>query len=211
MSIAIATNGRIQLDDEWLNLHYDGKRKVYRPSWGEHTYVAWQLPRFSYSLSARPDQLEADLRELIADIEAGKANLVARDATDPWEWLWHVRLHNDDGTMLDFLVDVLRHDQQWLDEQARQLAGQIGAFTLYIERESLTAYLSAYLQHTADLDGAVAQAADALATARAELAEATIEARRLAICSVAAGHTEAGTARALGVDRMTIRKWIGKR
>jgi len=51
----------------------------------------------------------------------------------------------------------------------------------------------------------------ALAAARAEEAAAREQARELAIAAIAAGQTEAGVARALGVDRMAVRNWLGKR
>jgi hypothetical protein len=50
-----------------------------------------------------------------------------------------------------------------------------------------------------------------LAVARAEEAAARKLARELALAAIAAGQSEAGVARALGVDRMAIRKWLGKR
>ena len=57
----------------------------------------------------------------------------------------------------------------------------------------------------------LAAAAQRLAAARAENADAIEEARELARAAIAAGQTEAGVARALGVDRMAVREWLGKR
>jgi DNA invertase Pin-like site-specific DNA recombinase len=42
-------------------------------------------------------------------------------------------------------------------------------------------------------------------------ADARKQIRELALQAIADGQTEAGVARALGVDRMTVRKWQGKR
>lgn len=50
-----------------------------------------------------------------------------------------------------------------------------------------------------------------LRRARASLATATEEAREIGTRALAEGHAEAAVARALGVDRMTVRKWAGKR
>jgi hypothetical protein len=40
---------------------------------------------------------------------------------------------------------------------------------------------------------------------------ALVEARHIAVMAIKDGATEAGVARGLGVDRMTVRKWCGKR
>lgn len=40
---------------------------------------------------------------------------------------------------------------------------------------------------------------------------AKLEIRELAIAAIADGYPEAATARALGIDRMTLRRWQGKR
>jgi hypothetical protein len=50
-----------------------------------------------------------------------------------------------------------------------------------------------------------------LAAARAEETAARKEARELAIAAIADGQPEARIARDLGVDRMAIREWLGKR
>ncbi|ORW32766.1 hypothetical protein AWB91_09780 [Mycobacterium paraense] len=50
-----------------------------------------------------------------------------------------------------------------------------------------------------------------LEAARAEEAAARKEARELTIAAVADGQSEAGVARDLGVDRMAVREWLGKR
>lgn len=51
----------------------------------------------------------------------------------------------------------------------------------------------------------------ALSEARAAEREALATARAAAIRASEAGLSEAGTARALGVDRMAVRGWLGKR
>lgn len=56
----------------------------------------------------------------------------------------------------------------------------------------------------------LAKAAARLAKARKAEKAALEQARVLAVAAVNAGETEAGVARALGVDRMTVRKWLGK-
>lgn len=50
-----------------------------------------------------------------------------------------------------------------------------------------------------------------LRRARASLATATEEAREIGMRALAEGQAEAAVARTLGVDRMTVRKWAGKR
>jgi hypothetical protein len=57
----------------------------------------------------------------------------------------------------------------------------------------------------------LAKAAQRLAAARAEETAARQHVRELAIAAIAAGQTEAGVARALGVNRMAVREWLGKR
>jgi len=57
----------------------------------------------------------------------------------------------------------------------------------------------------------LAAAAERLSRARAEDAATFQQIRQLAIDAIEAGQTEAGVARALGVDRMTVREWQGKR
>ena len=55
------------------------------------------------------------------------------------------------------------------------------------------------------------EAGDRLAHARAEESRARISARQIAIMAIEDGATEAATARELGVDRMAVRTWTGKR
>jgi len=55
------------------------------------------------------------------------------------------------------------------------------------------------------------RAGDRLRRARASLAKATEEAREAGLQALAEGERETVVARALGVDRMTVRKWAGKR
>ncbi len=50
-----------------------------------------------------------------------------------------------------------------------------------------------------------------LRRARVALDKATEEAREAGVRALAEGRAEAAVARALGVDRMTVRKWAGKR
>jgi len=51
----------------------------------------------------------------------------------------------------------------------------------------------------------------ALARARANEAEARAKARKLALEAINAGQSEHSVAKALGVDRMAVRRWQGKR
>lgn len=60
---------------------------------------------------------------------------------------------------------------------------------------------------TAELERAGAK----LARARNALMKATEDARRAALLALGEGVPEAMVARLLGVDRMTVRKWAGKR
>lgn len=53
-------------------------------------------------------------------------------------------------------------------------------------------------------------AGDKLSVARAAEKSARVEARAVAVGAIADGQTESTVARLLGVDRMTIRKWLGK-
>jgi hypothetical protein len=57
----------------------------------------------------------------------------------------------------------------------------------------------------------LATAGRRLAAARTKEAAAMTQVRETAIAAYAAGETEAGIARALGVDRMAVREWLGKR
>lgn len=50
-----------------------------------------------------------------------------------------------------------------------------------------------------------------LRSARRKATEAYEAARKVALAALDAGETEAAVARKLGVDRMTVRKWGGKR
>lgn len=55
------------------------------------------------------------------------------------------------------------------------------------------------------------RAGDRLRRARAGLARAIEQAEAEGLRALAEGVPEAAVARALGVDRMTVRKWAGKR
>lgn len=52
---------------------------------------------------------------------------------------------------------------------------------------------------------------DELACARAEVEQKLAAARTVAALAVEDGRTESSTARDLGVDRMAVRAWLGKR
>ncbi len=58
---------------------------------------------------------------------------------------------------------------------------------------------------------ALAEAGSALMAARTAEAEALAAAKRVALKALADGVTEVDVSRSLGVDRMTVRKWAGKR
>lgn len=62
-----------------------------------------------------------------------------------------------------------------------------------------------------DLDYQLKTAGDDLARAKAAMQTARDRARQVAHAALDAGHAEAAVARLLGVDRMTIRAWTGKR
>ncbi len=62
----------------------------------------------------------------------------------------------------------------------------------------------------ADWTQRLAKAGRAWHTARAKEAAARQQARELALAAIAAGETEAGTARALGMSRTALRDWLGK-
>lgn len=59
--------------------------------------------------------------------------------------------------------------------------------------------------------GSLEQAGARLRRARAELAKSIEEAERAGLQALAEGESESAVARTLGVDRMTVRKWAGKR
>ena len=61
------------------------------------------------------------------------------------------------------------------------------------------------------MTGELERAGVRLQRARAAVDQATEQARAAALAALAEGVAEAGVARTLGVDRMTIRKWAGKR
>jgi DNA-binding CsgD family transcriptional regulator len=63
-----------------------------------------------------------------------------------------------------------------------------------------------------DIDQArLTHAGNRLGKARLKLAELMAEAQRIALDAIGSGATESEVARLLGVDRMTVRKWQGKR
>lgn len=64
---------------------------------------------------------------------------------------------------------------------------------------------------TAQLDAILAPHAHHLANARAALDAATAAARTLATLVTDDGLTETATAQRLGIDRLTVRKWRGKK
>jgi DNA-binding CsgD family transcriptional regulator len=61
------------------------------------------------------------------------------------------------------------------------------------------------------VSGGTERAGTSLRRARAALAEALLTAEREGLAALAQGESEAAVARTLGVDRMTVRKWAGKR
>jgi hypothetical protein len=69
-------------------------------------------------------------------------------------------------------------------------------------------YTSAELDR---IDVDLIRAGDALRSARSDEKAAYEEARRCALAALDAGATEYAVANTLGVDRMTVRKWDGKR
>lgn len=75
--------------------------------------------------------------------------------------------------------------------------------------ERVTAFSAATQYVFGDLT--VDDVAERLTKARIDLANEMVTAREVAIEAIADGATEAGIARSLGLDRMTIRKWLGKR
>lgn len=58
---------------------------------------------------------------------------------------------------------------------------------------------------------ALGEAGRRIESTRAAAGEALAEARRLAADAVASGASEHSVAKALGVNRMTVREWLGKR
>lgn len=66
---------------------------------------------------------------------------------------------------------------------------------------------------TATIDWATVlrEAGAALASAREDEAKARAAARELALKAIDAGQSEHSVAKALGVDRMAVRRWQGKR
>jgi hypothetical protein len=77
------------------------------------------------------------------------------------------------------------------------------------EEERLAAFSAAVQYVMGDLD--VDSAGENLLIARLETVEAMAAARQVAVMAAADGEAEASIARKLGVDRMTVRKWLGKR
>ena len=75
-------------------------------------------------------------------------------------------------------------------------------------REALTA---AYRLMREDADNVIADLAQRRAAARAAELDALAGLQQVAITLIASGDaTESGFARQAGVDRMTVRKWLGK-
>lgn len=80
----------------------------------------------------------------------------------------------------------------------------------YDEEDDRAVAFSAAVQYVfGDLDADDVGAA--LTGARVAEREAYVTARQVAVMAVRDGAEEAPLARALGVDRMTVRKWLGKR
>ena len=78
------------------------------------------------------------------------------------------------------------------------------------DADDYEAALSATMQYILGETDLLA-AGNELAHARAALRRATVQARTLARLAVADGVSEVETAARLGVDRMTVREWLGKR
>lgn len=75
------------------------------------------------------------------------------------------------------------------------------------EREAAFSAAVQYVMGDLDTDSAGSN----LLTARLDTADAMAAARQVAVMADADGEAESSIARKLGVDRMTVRKWLGKR
>lgn len=78
------------------------------------------------------------------------------------------------------------------------------------DQDERDAALSAAVQYLLG-DTTTTQAGDELLRARQRAAEALAAARQVAVMAVEDGRPEATTAREIGVDRMALRGWLGKR
>lgn len=114
------------------------------------------------------------------------------EATTPAAWLQHANLELTAAARERFTEMWEDIASRYTDRGTRE-AARIGA-----------AYYLAGLMSTTSI-------ADELAAARARADEMLATARAVAILSVGDGKPEAVVAREIGVDRMALRNWRGKR
>lgn len=118
------------------------------------------------------------------------------------------QMRNDLTAWLGDARDDLTDEQlERLTDEAMALAEQYPGPDGADDRETA---LTATTQHILGETDLLA-AGNELAHARAALRWATVQARTLARLAVADGVSEVETAARLGVDRMTVREWLGKR
>lgn len=110
-------------------------------------------------------------------------------------------LGDDHGLTDDQIADLMRT----ADEIAERYRDPDDA------EESEAALTAAYRMMVEDQDSVVSDLADQLLRARIAEGRALAALRQAAVMAVANGQTEAGFARAAGVDRMAVRAWLGKR
>ncbi|MCU1687765.1 MAG: hypothetical protein JWQ81_8504 [Amycolatopsis sp.] len=114
--------------------------------------------------------------------------------------------HELDAYLGDFANDLTA------DQKAELLSASDDIDALYPEDDDLDerqAAFSAAVQYVmGDLDAP--SAGDNLLIARNATASAMAAARQIAVMATASGAKEAPLARELGVDRMTVRSWLGK-
>lgn len=99
------------------------------------------------------------------------------------------------------------------DEQIQQIQSQADRIHERYgpdETQERDAALSAAVQYVLG-DTDLEQAGVALLLARQAASQAYAAAVQVGVMAVEAGTPEADVARKLGVDRMTVRKWLGKR
>lgn len=109
------------------------------------------------------------------------------------EWLGPVELTDEQ-------MDTLRREVQWIEQ----------AYPDQDDQDRRDAAMSAAVQYLVG-DTTAQQAADRLATARTELDASLTAAKQITRLEVAGGASESGTAQLMGLDRMTVRKVLGKR
>lgn len=108
----------------------------------------------------------------------------------------------------------LGDDHGLTEGQIEELLGQadeVGARSGDDHDEAREALTAAYRLMREGVDTVVADLAQRRAAARAAEIDAVAGLRQIAITLIERGDaTEAGFARQAGVDRMTVRKWLGK-